>query len=109
MALGSSEFNVYAVLADSNYNETTKFITKILHNKKYRYEIIADAEKHQVIFEVYDVDSNSELPYSAVRVGAELSQVIRPFHACVQANHNNQYVAQAYLYRLKIEYKRAGT
>jgi hypothetical protein len=109
VAGGSSEFHVLAVWADANYNETIKYITTLTNNKKYRYEIISDAKKKQVLFEVYDVENSPELPYSAIRLGVELSQIVRPFHACMVANHNNQYVAQVYLYRLKIEYKKAGT
>jgi len=101
-------FYVYAMWADEKFNETKKFLLRIDSNRRYRYEIIADAKKQQVIFEVYDVEIEATMPYSAVRTKIELSQVIRPFHVCMYADHDPEYIAQAYLYRLKIEYKRAG-
>jgi hypothetical protein len=106
--MGEGVFYVYAMWADDNYNETKKYITTIESNLKYRYEIITDAELRLVRFDVWDVELNPEMPYSAVRTNAELSQEVRPFHICLQANHNDEYVAQAYLYRLKVEYKRVG-
>lgn len=105
---GEGVFKVYGCWADDNYNETKKFICYVDSNIKYRYEIITDKDRRQVRFEVWDVEKEADLPYAVVRTKADITQTVRPFHACMYANHNDEYVATAYLYRLKIEYKRAG-
>ena len=104
IALGDSQFEVYAMWTGNSQ----KLIIPLLSNKRYRFEIIADKDRQQIVFNVYDIDLSPDFPYSVVRMGADINEIIRPFHACMVANHNNQYVAVAYFYRVKIEYKRVG-
>lgn len=106
---GEGVFDVYACWTENADNP--KYIITIAQNLRYRYEIVADPDRKWVTFDVYDITTDRTLPYSAVKMNANIGETVRPFHICLVANHNNMADKQAiaYLYRLKIEYKRSGT
>jgi hypothetical protein len=105
---GEGIFNVYACW-DGNDSDGT-FITTITRNVRYRYEILVDPIMRWVYFNVYDVTHDKTIPYTAIKRDVSLSDTIRPFHMCLYAKYSTSvdHQAIAYLYRLKIEYKRAG-
>lgn len=106
---GEGIFNVYACW-DGNDDDGT-FITTIVQNVRYRYEIITDPTIQWVYFNVYDVTNNKTIPYTALKRNANPSETVRPFHMCLFAKHSTDPDKQAiaYLYKLKIEYKRVGS
>ena len=87
-----------------------KTIESVINQKtKYKYEIIADAATKSVMFNIWDIEANPTYPVSAIRRNMDLTETVYPFHVTIDANHAaDQYVAQAYFYNLKIEYKSVG-
>jgi len=110
-ALGGAVFQVYAVwnLTGNDSGEEKKLMRNLDRNKKYRFEILTEAENNLVIFNIYDMDETQTYPISAVVMDINPDMMVRPLYMFMKAfddNGNPNVRATIYIYKFRTEWEK---